>query len=385
MAQQILTRILNLPTALAPHSCFLLGPRMTGKSTLIRETLQDAIVFDLLNGQDFLYLTENPSHLEHAISPDTRIVVIDEIQKAPQLLDEVHRLIETKGVRFLLTGSSARKLRRGGVNLLGGRAGTIHFHPLLSREIGEDFSLQRALNYGTLPSIYLSDEPRRMLRNYIGTYLQEEIAAEGVARDLPAFTRFLDIAANCNATIVNFASLASDAQVPRTTVHDYFDILIDTLLVYELPVWKGSNIRKPVSKSKYYFFDIGVATAIQARTSLQRNASNGFAFETWLFHEIQSWIDYRERDDILRYWKSRSGFEIDFLIGEHTAVEVKAKPNVGQRDLRSLRALMSEKASFRNYLCVCMEPRPRHVDGIDVLPYRTFLDNLWDGAYEVGF
>ena len=224
-----------------------------------------------------------------------------------------------------------------------------------------------------------------MLRNYIGTYLQEEIAAEGVARDLPAFTRFLDIAANCNATIVNFASLASDAQVPRTTDHDYFNILVDTLLVYELPVWKGSNIRKPVAKSKYYFFDIGVATAIQARTSFQSNASNGFAFETWLFHEIQSWIDYCERDDILRYWKSRSGFEVDFLIGEHTAVEVKAKPNVGQRDIRSLRALMSEKASFRNYLCVCMEPRPRHVDGIDVLPYRIFLDNLWDGAYEAGF
>ena len=353
---------------------------MTGKSTLIRETLPDAMVFDLLDSRDFLALTENPTRLEETITTDTEIVVIDEIQKAPQLLDEVHRLIESRGVRFLLTGSSARKLRRRGVNLLGGRASTIHFHPLLYREIGSDFSLQRALTHGTLPAVYFSNEPQRALGNYVGSYLQEEIAAEGAARDLPAFTRFLDVAADCNATIVNFTNLSSDAQVARTTVHEYFEILKDTLLVHELPAWKGSSVRKPVSKSKYYFFDIGVAAAIQARTALTGNTSNGFAFETWLLHELRSWLDYRERDDILRYWQSRSGYEVDFLIGEHTAIEVKAKTNVGQRDLRSLRALMSE-ATFRNYLCVCLERRPRHVDGIDVLPYGTFLENLWDGVY----
>lgn len=381
VAQRIYPRGLNLAAALKSHSSFLLGPRMTGKSTLIRETLPDALVFDLLNSEDFLPLLESPSFLGRTIPPDTEIVVIDEIQKAPQLLDEVHRLIETRGIRFLLTGSSARKLRRGGVNLLGGRAGTIHFHPLLARELGDDFSIRRALRYGTLPSVYLSEEPRRVLANYVGTYLQEEVAAEGLARSLPAFARFLDLAAHCNATIVNFTSLASDSQVRRTTVHNYFDILKDTLLVTELPAWRKFSKRKPVVGSKYYFFDIGVATEIQNRGTRRYSRSEGFSFETWLLHELRSWIDYNARDETLHYWKSRSGYEVDFLLGDHTAIEVKAKPNVGTRDLRSLLALQQEE-TFRNYLCVCMESRPwRHENGVDVVPYRMFLDNMWDGQY----
>ncbi len=311
-------------------------------------------------------------------------MVIDEIQKAPQLLDDVHRLIEKTGIRFLLTGSSARKLRRGGVNLIGGRAGTINFHSLILREIGSEFSLQRALNHGTLPTVYLSDEPRRALRNYIGTHLQEAIAAEAITRNLPAFARFLDFAAHRNATIVKFSKLASDAQIPRTTIHGYFDILKDTLLIYELPAWRRSNIRKSVASSKYYFFDVEVATAIQERSSIRGRPENGFAFETRLLHELRSWIDYRDRDDVLSYWMARSGIEVDFLIGEHTAVEVKAKTRVGQRDLRSLKALMIENI-FRNYLCVCLESRPRHSGGIEILPYRMFLENLWDGAYTDDF
>ena len=381
MAVRIVPRALDLSDALKHRSCFLLGPRSTGKSTLIHETLPDALVFNLLSNEVFLALFTTPSLLERAIKPDTEIVVIDEIQKAPQLLDEVHRLIETRKIRFLLTGSSARKLRRGGVNLLGGRAGTIRFHPLLVRELADDFNLQRALRYGTMPSAYLSEEPRRFLRDYVGTYLREEIAAEGLTRNLPSFSRCLNLAAHCNARIVNFSNLASDAQVPRTTVHDFFDILMDTLLIHELPTWRESGKRKPASRSKYYFFDVGIATAIQSQDFIGSEGGNGHAFETWLFHELNSWIDYCERDETLRYWRSQSGFEVEFLLGDHTAIAVKSKRHLGGRDFRSLRALQEEK-KFRNYLCVCLEPFPWiSEDEIEVLPYTKFLDNLWDGAY----
>lgn len=353
---------------------------MTGKSTLIRETLPNAEVFDLLNSKDFLLLAGNPSNLEQVLDSNAKVVVIDEIQKAPQLLDEVHRLIEARNIQFLLTGSSARKLRRGGVNLLGGRAGTIQFHPLLTRELGDAFDLNRALRYGTLPSVYLSNEPRQILEDYVGTYLQQEIAAEAVVRHLPSFFRFLDLAAHCNATIVNFANLASDAQVARTTVLDHFDVLKDTLLGYELQAWRKSSRRKPIASSKFYFFDIGVVLAIQRLSSHRYAYAEGFSFETWMLHELRSWIDYNRRNDHLHYWRSRSGYEVDFLIGDHTAIEVKAKPHVGHRDLRSLRALREEE-TFRNYLCVCLESRPRNVEGIEILPYKLFLDNLWDEKY----
>lgn len=378
---EFIPRALDLSATLVPHSCFLLGPRLTGKSTLIRETLADAVVFDLLNNEHFLAVTDRPSSIEDSIDATTQVVVIDEIQKAPQLLDEVHRLIESRRIRFLLTGSSARKLRRGGVNLLGGRAGVVQFHPLLSREIGSDFNLSKALRYGTLPSVYLSQEPRRILRNYVGTYLEQEIAMEGLTRSLPSFSRFLDVAAHCNATVVNFSNVASDAQVPRTTVHDYFEIVKDTMLVHEVPAWRRSKKRKPIVSSKYYFFDVGVVNTLQARDTYRTESSNGFAFETWLHHELQTWIDYSDREESLRHWRSNSGFEVDFLIGNHTAIEVKAKRNVGGRDLRGLHALR-EEGIFRHYLCVCMETRPRLVDGIGILPYQNFLRELWEGGYE---
>ena len=380
VTQKIYPRALDLSSILASRSCFFLGPRMTGKSTLIRETIPEALVFDLLKNEDYFALLENSFSLEDAVSSNTEIVVIDEIQKAPQLLDEVHRLIELKGIRFLLTGSSARKLRRGGVNLLGGRAGTVYFHPLIARELGNDFKLSRVLRFGTLPAVYFSNEPSRVLRDYVGNYLREEIAAEGVVRNLPAFMRFLDLASHCNATIVNYENLASDAQVSRNTVYNYFDILKDTLIAFELPAWRNSYKRKPIVSSKYYLFDIGVATAIQSSSAFRYAHSEGFSFETWILNELRSWIDYNERDDMLHYWRSRSGYEVDFLIHNHTAIEVKAKPHVGMRDLRSLRALKEEEI-FKKFVCVCMGSRPMYVDGIEILPYMTFLDYLWEGKY----
>lgn len=313
------------------------------------------------------------------MTPEDHIVVIDEIQRLPILLNEVHRLIEQRGIRFLLTGSSTRKLRRGAVNLLGGRARTKYLHPLTSRELGKHFDLLRTVQRGLIPSIYFSDDPGADLHAYAGSYLQQEIVAEGAARNVPAFTRFLRVAALCNGTMVNFTNVANDAQVPRTTVYEYFEILKDTLVLHELPAWRRSVKRKPLVSSKYYFFDIGVAAVLQGREFRPGTPEFGEAFETWLFHEIRCYSDYIS-SEFLGYWRSTSGFEVDFILGDHTAIEVKAKENVSSQDLKSLRALAEEK-KLKHYLCVSLDPRHRTVDGISVLPYRKFLNDLWSGVY----
>ena len=374
-----INRVLNLPKLLEKKSFFLLGPRQTGKSSLIRHTIKGAKVYDLLDTSVFLTLSQNPGRIAQELTTSNRIVVLDEIQRLPILLNEVHRLIEEKGVRFLLTGSSARKLRRGGVNLLGGRARTKYLHPFTCQELGRHFDLFRAVERGLLPSVYFSDDPRADLRAYAGSYLQQEIIAEGATRNVPAFSRFLKVAALCNGTIVNFTNVANDAQVPRTTVYEYFEILKDTLILHELPAWRRSLRRKPLASSKYYFFDVGVVSELQGREFRPGTPEFGEAFETYIMHELRSYTDYVSAGS-LSYWRSTSGFEVDFILGEHTAIEVKAKENVSLQELKSLRALAEEK-KLKRYICVSLEPRTRTVGGIIILPYRKFLEGLWSGEY----
>lgn len=372
-------RAVNLAALLENKSHFLLGPRQTGKTTLIRNQLPEAVVYDLLDSSVFLALSQNPGRLAEELTPGAKLVAIDEIQRLPELLNEVHRLIEQRGVRFLLTGSSARKLRRGGVNLLGGRARTRYLHPLTWAELAEHFDLARAIEAGTLPSIYFSDDAAADLDAYTGMYLQQEVVAEGAVRNVPAFSRFLKVAALCNGTIINFTNVSNDAQVPRTTIYEYFEILKDTLILFELPAWRRSTRRKPIASSKYYFFDVGVVGALQGRLVRAGTPEFGAAFETWLMHELTAYSDYRSGEP-LRYWRSTSGFEVDFIIGDHTAVEVKAKANVSTKDLRSLRAL-AEENKLKRYVCVSLEPRRRTVEGIEVLPYARFLADLWAGEF----
>jgi predicted AAA+ superfamily ATPase len=379
MTSQWISRILDVSALVEAKSHFLLGPRQTGKTSLIGHTLKTARVYDLLDTSIYLALSHNPGRIAEELRPEDRIVVIDEIQRLPELLNEVHRLIETRKVRFLLTGSSARKLRRGGVNLLGGRARTKHLHPLTCKELGRHFDLQRALERGLLPSIYFSDDPRADLQSYAGLYLQQEIMAEGVTRNVPAFSRFLKVAAFCNGTIVNFTNVANDAQVARTTVYEYFDILRDTLILHELPAWRKTVKRKPLASSKYYFFDVGVVAAIQGRVFYPGTPEFGEAFETYLMHELVCFRDYVSGEP-LSYWRSISGFEVDFIIGDHTAVEVKAKKTIALQDIKSLKALAEEK-KLKRCLCVSLEPRPRKVEGITILPYREFLERLWNEEY----
>ena len=367
-------RVLDLRVLLAKRSHFLLGPRQTGKTSLVCHTLKDARVYDLLDTSVYLALSQRPGRLGEELGPRDRIVVIDEIQRLPILLNEVHRLIETRGVRFLLTGSSARKLRRGGVNLLGGRARTKYLHPLTWRELGSRFELARAVARGLLPSVYFSDDPHADLQAYAGQYLQQEIVAEGATRNVPAFSRFLRVAALCNGTIVNFTNVANDAQVARTTVYEYFEILRDTLVLHEVPAWRKTKTRKPLASSKYYFFDVGVVASLQGRTFRPGTPEFGEALETFLMHELASYCDYLS-GETLSYWRSTSGFEVDFIIGDHTAVDVKAKESVSPQDLKSLRALAEEK-KLKRYLCACLEPRTRTAAGIVILPFARFLDAL---------
>lgn len=370
-------RLLDLRPLLDKKSHFLFGPRQTGKTSLIRRTLPNARRYDLLDSSVYLALSQNPGRLGEELTARDRVVVIDEVQRLPELLNEVHRLIEERRIRFLLTGSSARKLRGRGVNLLGGRARTKSLHPLTYRELGADYALDRAAERGLLPSIYFSDDPDADLDAYAGSYLQQEIVAEGATRNAPAFSRFLRVAALCNGKIVNFTKVANDAQVPRTTVYEYFSILEDTLIVHELPAWKKSTRRKPLSSSKYYFFDAGVAGALQGRQIRAGTPEFGEAFETLLFHELAAHRDYVSGEP-LAYWRSTSGFEVDFILGDHTAVEAKASATVSASDVKSLIALAEERR-WKALLCVSLEPRRRTLGPVTVLPWREFLDRLWAG------
>ena len=379
MPQPLIDRCLKVRDILERRSCFLFGPRQTGKSTLIRQQLSEFPTFNLLDQELFVRLSRNPGLIRETLAPDATVAVIDEIQKMPALLNEVHLLIEERGVRFLLTGSSARSLRRKGVNLLGGRARSRTLHPFVRAELGGRFDLARALQYGLLPSIYFSDAPREDLAAYAGDYLREEVAAEAIVRNIGAFSRFLEVAALAHGEMINFSNLASDAQVPVSTVREYYAILKDTFIAHEVPAFSATSKRKAISTAKYYLFDIGLARHLQGRRGLAPGTPEyGSAFESYLFQEIKAFCDYHLLD-APRYWRSKSGFEVDFLFAD-IAVEVKAKRVVGARDLRGLRALREENL-FAQHLLVCMEPAPRLVDGIRVLPWEFFLEELWGGEF----
>jgi len=271
----------------------LFGPRQTGKSTLIRQEFAEYRTYNLLDQSLFLRLSRNPALIRQELKSTDQIVVIDEIQKMPALLDEVHLMIEEQGIRFLMTGSSARSLRKKGANLLGGRARSRSLHPFIKKELGHQFDLQRALEFGLLPSIYFSDSPMEDLEAYAGAYLTEEIAAEAIVRNLSAFSRFLQVAALCHGQMLNFSQIANDAQVAVTTVREYFQILKDTLLAHELPAFNETRKRKAISTSKYYLFDVGVARHLQGRRHLpERTPEYGQAFESYIFQELKAFNDY---------------------------------------------------------------------------------------------
>lgn len=370
-----ITRSLDLSPILSRKSIFLFGPRQCGKSWLVDHTLSNVHVVDLLSSEMFLRLSQHPEHLEQ-FGADGLPIVIDEIQKLPSLLDEVHRLIEKKGYRFLLTGSSARKLRKKGVNLLGGRARVRRLHPFSAFELKDKFSLDRAINYGLLPSVWFSDEPEEDLADYIDEYLRQEIIAEGATRNLPAFSRFLEVAALSNGGQIDYTAISRDAQVPRSTVQEYFRILRETLLADEVAVWKSGAKRKTVETAKFYLFDTGVVRRLTRRSAVVEGTPEyGHLFETLVHHELRAYLDTRIRDGVISYWRTPSGTEVDFIVG-NVAIEVKSPKIVDKRDLNGLRAI-AEEADFKHRIVVSREPLARVQDGVEILPYGDFVNRLW--------
>jgi predicted AAA+ superfamily ATPase len=383
-------RFLDLPALAAARSFFLLGPRQTGKSTLLRAALPDALYFDLLDAQTFRSLSANPGQMEErvrALRGRRAVVVVDEIQKLPELLDEVHRLMELKkSLRFVLTGSSARKLRTGGRNLLGGRASLVRMHPIVYPEI-RDVAPRRPwtdlLHWGGLPSVLTSDTPKERLQAYVGLYLQEEIRSEGLARSIPNFSRFLETAAAMNGEIVNYTKLGHDAQLAPRTVRDYFEILQDTLVGDLLPPFRGTRTRKAVATEKLFFFDVGVVHALLERWTVPpRTTEYGRVLEHLVERELRASIDYLRSDRKLFFWKSLSQMEVDFVLAEGqkpvVAIEIKASRAIAPADLKGLRAFAEDWPRVRK-IVVSLEPHARTTeDRIEILPVESFLSQLWD-------
>jgi predicted AAA+ superfamily ATPase len=380
-------RELDLANLLKKKSFFLFGPRATGKSFLIKQSLgKIALVINLLQSQLYLKLAGNPSELEDLIDADLqridskagapRIIVIDEVQKIPALLDEVHRLIEERGLRFLLTGSSARKLKYGNANLLAGRAWTANLFPLVSNEI-PNFKLDHFLRYGGLPVVYQSEDPIEELNAYVRTYLYEEIQAEGLVRKIPQFSRFLTTAALSSGQLLNYAQLSSDCGVPASTIKEHYSILEDTLLGFQLAPWLHSQKRKAISTAKFYFFDTGVTHTLAGTQTLDRNSDlYGRSFEQWIAMELKAYLSYRRILEPLSFWRSTHDLEVDFIVGDHTAIDVKATKRVTQKHLKGLKAL-SEERHFKKLILISQDPIETLKEGIFCIHWKTFLNDIW--------
>lgn len=381
------TRLLT-SDVLTKGSCFLWGPRQCGKSTLLRELFPEAPLYDLLLAREYRRLAADPGLL----AQDCRIlgwengnqphpIIIDEIQKLPALLDEVHSLMSRSGLKFILTGSSPRKLLRGGGNLLGGRALRRGLFPLVSSEL-PDFDLDRALNNGLLPPHYLAEDAGPLLQSYVGDYLREEVLAEALTRNLPAFQRFLETAALSNGNIVNMANISREVGVALNTVKGYFGALTDTLIAAWVPAWTKRVKRRVISSPRLYFFDVGLVNDLAKRGRLKPGSTEyGAAFEHFIFMELRAYGSYRGDDRPVSYWRTAGGTEVDFILGDaELAIEVKASENPRDDHLRGLRAWKQEQPQSR---CILVSRIPRAgktEDNIELLPWREFLSVLWEGG-----
>ena len=375
-----LPRTLRIDLSGAP-AAFLWGPRKVGKSTLLQAQFPDARRYDLLDTELKTGLLLRPRLLrEEVLAERPKLVVIDEVQKVPALLDEVHWLVENTRTKFVLCGSSARKLRNESSNLLGGRAWRYELFPLTSKEI-PNFDLVRAVNHGTIPAHYLSDAPERSLRAYVLDYLEQEIRAEALTRNVPAFAAFLDAVAASHGMLLNYANVARECGVAPKTVREYYQILEDTLLGHTLPPWRKAKNRRLIETAKFYLFDPGVVRALRGLSRIEPGTVEfGGAFEHVLIEEVRAYNAYSERHAPLTYWRTSTGFEVDLVVSAlELAIEFKSSAHVREDAARGLRALAGEHR-VRKSIVVSMDARARELEGgVLVLPWREFLERLWAG------
>ena len=374
----MISRLLNLPFS----SAFLFGPRGTGKTLWLKAAYPDAVYIDLLDSQTVFRLSAQPGRIAEFIPPKfTGTVIIDEVQKIPELLDEIHKLIETTSVQFILTGSSPRKLRKMGSNLLAGRALTRNCFPLTAVELKGAFSLEKMLRYGHLPTLYDTDkqvEPEDYLSAYVQTYLKEEILQEGLTRNIGGFSRFLESASFSQGEVLNISAVARDAAINRKVVEAYFDILEDLLIATRLPVFQKKAKRRLIQHPKFYFFDVGVYRAIRPKGPLDApELIDGAALETAVLQELRAWISYNHLDLSIYYWRTSNGQEVDFVLyGAEglIALEVKRTSRFDRKDLRGLVAFKSDYPTAR---CILLYggTETLFVGDVEILPLESLLRN----------
>jgi predicted AAA+ superfamily ATPase len=368
-------------------SFFLFGPRGTGKSTFVKQRFKDALYVDLLEPDVFRRFSANPEYLGERVRAEGEraVVIIDEIQKVPQLLSLVHRLIEEKkGRRFILTGSSSRNLKRSGVDLLAGRALLCWLHPFVAAELGLRFSLEQSLQKGLLPVVWGSPEPERVLQSYAALYLKEEVQLEGLVRNIGNFSRFIEAISFSHASLLNISNVARECEVERKVVDGYVDVLVDLLLAFRLPVFSKRAQRALVKHPKFYLFDAGVFRALRPRGPLDRSEEiEGHALEGLVAHHLRAWVDYSEPEQALYFWRTRAGNEVDFVIyGEEGlfALEVKNAARIHSKDLRSLKSFRQDYPESKTYLLYRGKERLIK-DEILCLPCEEFLSGLRPGRW----
>jgi len=382
---KMIKRILNIDLPKG-QSAFLWGPRKTGKSSFLKKTFPGSLVYDFLKTDLYMEYLKTPSLFREQLlakHPDQlqHPIILDEVQKIPQILDEVHWLIENSAMQFILCGSSARKLKRGQANLLGGRAWRYEMFPFVFAEL-EKPDLLQVLNRGLVPDHYLSDNYRKALRAYAQDYLKEEVFNEGLTRNIPAFSRFFDAMGFTHGELINYSNIARDCAVDAKTVKEYYQILVDTLLGTLIEPFKKRQNRQVITRApKFYLFDVGVAGAIINRHIDQAKGELfGKAFEHYIFMELAAHRSYTELDYRINFWRTKSGLEVDFVLGNgQIAIEVKGSSTVHARDLKPMRAFIEEYTP-QKALVVCNERQARIHDGVHIMPYRQFLEGLWNGT-----
>lgn len=380
---EYIRRVLEIGRLLEESSLFLFGPRMTGKTAYIENELQKKAILSItfLDGDTLDAFRRNPVLLRSMLNGRTEgLVIVDEVQLFPPVLLDIQYIMTHSDIHFLLTGSSARKLKRSGSNLLGGRAGIVPMHPLVWKEIRDrNPDLDCVFATGMLPKAFTSKSYQTQLRNYVRGYLDNEIAAEGERRDLGVFSSFLTFAASENTELVNYTNVSRDIGMSADTIKGWYQILVDTFIGYYLRPYRKGSKRIPVNTSKFFFFDVGVArTAARMPVPSETMTEYGKMFENYIFMELKAYIDYRMTDDELYFWRTREGYEVDFVVENKVAIEVKTSKNISNRELRGIRAFMDENA-VKDYIIVCRELFERTTeDGIRIMPWKVFLDKLWN-------
>ncbi len=370
--------VIDLPKE---RSAFLWGPRKSGKSYWLKHHYNKAPLIDLLKTTEYAEYATRPALLRERYRKHRGLIIIDEIQKVPALLDEVHWMIENTQAHFILTGSSARKLKRGQANLLGGRAWRFHMTPLCYNEV-TGFDLEKIMVSGLLPPHFLSSNPLKDLEAYIHDYLKEEIAGEAAIQNLPVFSEFLKAAAITSSEILNYTNVASDCGVSAKVVRNYFSILEDSYLGFRIKPWGTSKERRLIATEKFYLFDVGVKNYLARSQPKIGSSEFGKAFEHYILMEIKAYQAYRQPEMDITFWRTTNDQEVDFILGDkQAAIEVKASSRVSSKDMRSM-AVLCEDGPIKHKIIVSLEREPRYLDnGVVILPWQIFLEKLWGGEF----